>query len=173
MPEATHSDPHTQDKRSPCGGCLHMWELWRHLRLHKRLLRASPAAAAALPVFWEEAERKQAQLTSMAPTEIKCRPAVPGDTHFWFCSISSKADKADVPFLPCGGATGSVGYGGRGLVTCSPFIDVPFCYVEKQSESVSIYRKYKSLQSKYWCYIQWLDSYFPTTPHKWSEKCLI
>lgn len=54
------------------------------------------------------------------------------DTYLWFCSISSRADKADVPFFPCGGTTGSVGYGGIGLVTCSPFIGVPFCYMRNR-----------------------------------------
>lgn len=52
----------------------------------------------------------------------------PTDTHFWFCSISSSADKADVPLFPCGGATGSLGYEDRGLLTCRLFMGVPFCY---------------------------------------------
>lgn len=56
-----------------------------------------------------------------------------GSTHFWFCSISSRADKADVPFLPCGGATGSVGYGESGLVTWSPLRGALFCCTGKKT----------------------------------------
>lgn len=95
--------------------------------------------------------RKNAVKTQMHWSKYTvCWPAVPGDTYFWFCSISNRADKADVPFLPCGGGTGSVGYGGIGLVTCRPFIGVPFCCVqsEKKGKEMAILASKERIDTK-------------------------
>lgn len=109
-----------------CGSCGDIWGVIHSccgLSLLLLLLLQRPEGSRKIAVKTQSHWSNQ----NIQYVDLRCQ----GDTYFWFCSISSRADKADVPFLPCGGGTGSVGYGGIGLVTCSPFIGVPFCCVQK------------------------------------------
>ena len=50
----------------------------------------------------------------------------PPGTYFWLASISSRADRAEVPFFPTGGPADSRECVGMGPAICKPFMVAPF-----------------------------------------------
>ena len=54
------------------------------------------------------------------------RYLLPPGTYFWLASISSRADRAEVPFFPTGGPADSRECVGMGPAICKPFMVAPF-----------------------------------------------